>query len=289
MNFSVEPVVVSAYGSDVMTSCWRPRPELFDVPCAAHHHAADAGAVDVGHLVAVGDRALLRERRPRQELHQLVDRRLRVGDQVQRGGAHLARVVRRQVRRQADSDAVGAVHQQVGERGREDHGLLGGALVVLDHRHGALVDVVEQQHAGEAEAGLGVAGGSGGEVGAAVVAVEVEQRHEVGERLGQAGERVGDRLVAVGVEQRHGVADHACRLHERPVGEQALHVHVPQDPAVHRLESVGGRWHGPVLDDLLAVGEVVAVELLDRGQVDDDLLEVGGGRPLGPLAGLGVP
>ncbi len=121
--------------------------------------------------------------------------------------------------------------------------------------------------------------------------MEVEQRHQVGEGLGQAGERVRDRLVAVRVEQRHRVADHAGRLHERTVRREALHVHVPQDPAVHRLQAVGGGRDGAVLDDLLAVGEVVAVELLDGGEVDDDLLELGGGHDalLGALRGAGLP
>ena len=52
---------------------------------------------------------------PGHDLHQLVQRRVRIGDQRQRGVDDLARIVRRDVGRHADGDAVAAVDQQVGE------------------------------------------------------------------------------------------------------------------------------------------------------------------------------
>ena len=50
---------------------------------------------------------------------------------------------------------------------------------------------------------------------------------------------------AVGVVLGHGVAGDAGALHERAVGAEALRLHVPEDPPVHRLQAVAHVGQGP--------------------------------------------
>ena len=68
--------------------------------------------------------------------------------------------------------------------------------------------------------------------------MEVDQRVAQRERLGHAHEGVVDRAVAVRVVVGHRVAGDAGALDVVAVGPEALHLHVPEDPAVHRLEPV---------------------------------------------------
>ena len=191
--------------------------------------------------------------------HQLIDRGVRVGDQVLRRRDYFTGIMGRKIRRQADGDAVRTVDQGVGKLGRKHDGLVRGSFVVLRHRYGALLDVAEQQHASPPEPSFGVTGRRGGEVGRAVVAVEIEEGHQIGEGLGHARQCIGDGGVTMRVKQRHGVTDDASRLYERAVGKQALLVHVPQDATMHRLQAVRGAGHGAVVDDFLGVIAVVGI------------------------------
>ena len=69
---------------------------------------------------------------PGDEPHQLVDGELRVLDERDQRVAHLAQVVRRDVRRHADGDARRAVDEQVRDCGRQDDRLLGGLVEVRE-------------------------------------------------------------------------------------------------------------------------------------------------------------
>ncbi len=181
----------------------------------------------------------------------------------------LAEVVRRDVRRHADRDALAAVDQQVRVARRQCDRLLGGAVVVRPHVDGVLVDVGEQLHRQRVEAALGVARGGRPEVGAAVVAVEVDQRVPQRERLRHPDQRVVDRTVTVGVVGPHRVARDAGALDERSVGAEPLLLHVPDDPAVDRLEPVAHVGQGTRHDDRHRVVEERVLHLvLERDRLD---------------------
>ena len=78
-------------------------------------------------------------------------------DEVESGVDHLAQVVGRDVGGHADGDALAAVHQQVGEAGRQ-HDWLGVAAVVVGHEvDGVLVDAGQHLHGDRREAALRVA------------------------------------------------------------------------------------------------------------------------------------
>ena len=80
--------------------------DILKVAFGAHHDAAAAGPVAVLHAVDAIDDAGGREIRGRDDLHQFVDRAVRVPQQMQTGVHHLVQVVRRYVGRHADRDAA---------------------------------------------------------------------------------------------------------------------------------------------------------------------------------------
>ena len=179
---------------------------------------ADAGAAE--------DHAAGRKIRPRHDAHQLVQRRVRIGDQRQRGVDDLAGIVRRDVGRHADGDAVAAVDQQVGEARRQDARLLLGLVVVRLEIDRVLVDVVQQQRGGTRQPHFGVAHRRRViAVDRAEIALPVDQRHAHRERLRHAHHGVVDRRVAVRVVLAHHVADHAGGLAIRPVRRVAGLLH----------------------------------------------------------------
>ncbi len=211
---------------------FRPRADG-DAVAAGLERLADAGAAD--------DDAAGGEIRPGDDLHQLVERDVGFGDQRQGGVDDLAGVVRRDVGRHADGDAVGAVDQQVGELGRQDDRLFLRLVVVRLEIDGVLVDVFQQQGGGLGQPHLGVAHRRRViAVDRAEIALPVDQRQAHGEALRHADHGVVDRGVAVRVVFTHHVADDAGRFAVGLVRGVAGLVHPVQDAPVHRLQPVAG-------------------------------------------------
>ena len=188
----------------------------------------------------------------------------RVVQHVDGGVDHLAHVVRRDVGRHADGDALRAVDEEVGEATRQDDRLFVGAVVVGDHVDGLLVDVGHELEGERGQAALGVAHGGRAVVGAAAAeaAVAVDQGVAERELLHHAGQGLVDGRVPVGVVRPHDVAHHLGALVVRPVGAQAPVEHGVEDPAVHRLEAVAHVRQGPGHDDRHGVLEERALHLL---------------------------
>ncbi len=148
-------------------------------------------------------------------------------------------VVRRDVRGHPHGDARGAVHDQVGQPGREDGGLLQPVVEVGDEIDGVLVDVLEHRHRDAGEAGFGVAVGGGRiAVHRAEVSLPVHQRIAQREILHHPHQRVVDRYVAVRVILPEHVADDRGALLVGAAGDEPQLVHGEQDAAVHGLEPV---------------------------------------------------
>ena len=127
-------------------------------------------------------------------------RRLGVVDQGGDGVDHLAQVVRRDVGRHADGDAVGAVDHEVGNAARQ-HGRLAARLVVVGHPvDGVGVDVAQHLDGDAREARLRVAHGRRRvALDRAEVALAVDQRVAHVEVLRHAHEGGVDDGLAVGV------------------------------------------------------------------------------------------
>ena len=130
--FSITFSGPTIYGSSVITSPVRRAVICSTSAVARIWKRAAAGVVGVADAVQAHDPAAGGQVRAGDEPHEVVDGRVRVGDQVPGGGDHLDEVVRGHVRGHADGDARGAVDQQVREGGRQ-HVRLQLAAVVVGH------------------------------------------------------------------------------------------------------------------------------------------------------------
>ncbi|MBG9885180.1 hypothetical protein ABE10_00975, partial [Bacillus toyonensis] len=148
----------------------------------------------------------------RHVLHELLGRRLGVLEQVGGCGDDLDEVVRGHVRRHADGDPGRAVHEEVGEGGGEDRGLLELPVVVGHEVDDVLVEALGESECGGSEACLGVARGGGAVVERTEVPVSVDERDTQGPGLGEAHEGVIDGGVSVWMELSHHLSDHARAL-----------------------------------------------------------------------------
>ena len=259
-----------------------PAATLFDLGDGAHLDGAATGPVGVEDALPAEDLRARREVGPLDELHELVGRRLGVVQHVDGGVDDLAHVVRRDVGRHADGDALRPVDEKVGEAARQHDGLLGRAVVVGHHVDGLFVDVGHQLQGERRQPALGVAHGRRAVVGApaAEAAVPVDQRVAERELLDHAGQRLVDRRVAVRVVRPHDLAHDLGALAVGPVGTLPVVEHGVEDPAVHRLEPVAHVGQGAGDDDGHGVLEERALHLLlDLNRLDrtaDRLLGLGG-------------
>ena len=237
--------------------------QLLDVGARAHDDAAAARAVRVADAGAADDDRAGREVGALDVLHQVLDVRVGLVDQLHDRVHDLAEVVRRDVRRHADRDAARAVDEQVREARRQDERLALRLVVVRPEVDRVGVELAQHLLGELREARLGVAhGGSRVVVDRAEVALAVDERVAQRERLGEAHERVVDRRVAVRVMVAHHVADDVGRLHVRPAGPVAVRPHRVEDAAVHRLQAVAHIGKRARDDDVHRVAEEARAHLL---------------------------
>ena len=174
------------------------------------------------------------------EVGEELRRRLRVLDELDLGAQQLDEVVREDVGRHADGDAVGAEHQQERELAREQDRLLVAAVVARDVGGRLFVeDLVARE---VREAALDVARGGGLVAGEDVA--EVALALDEVALVRQVHERAVDRGVAVRVVEHRspddgGDLDEAAVVH---LGERV------QDAALDGLEAVLDGRDGAVAD-----------------------------------------
>jgi hypothetical protein len=122
--------------------------------------------------------------------------------------------VARDLGRQADGDAAGAVEQHERQARGQQPGFLGRAVVVGDEVDRALVDLVEQEAGDRRQPGLGVAHRRRAvAVARAEVSLAVDQRIALREVLRHPHQRVVRRLIGVRMKASEHVADDARALH----------------------------------------------------------------------------
>src|SRR5699024_8788885 len=131
--------------------------------------------------------------------HQLGQGQVRVINVGDAAVDHLSQVVGGNVGGHTYRNAVGTVHQQVGEPAGQNTGLLLGLVKVGVPVNGLLVNVGEHVAGHPAHPGFGVPVGSGGvSVHAAEVALAVYQGIPETEILGQTDHGIIDRGITVG-------------------------------------------------------------------------------------------
>ncbi len=184
---------------------------------------------------------------------------------------HLAQVVRRDVGGHADGDAGGAVEQHVRQARRQAHRLLQRAVEIRLPVHGALAQLRQQGRGIRRQPRLGVAhGGEGlGIVRRAPVALPVDHRVAVAERLRHQHHGLVAGRVAVRMELADHVAHGARRLLGLRPGRQAELAHGVDDAPLHRLEAVADVRQRAIEDDVHRIIEVGLLgELLQRQLLD---------------------
>ena len=244
----------------------------------ADGEGAAAGLVRVEDALFAHDDAAGREVGTGQHLHQLVGGDVGVVEHQARRVDRFAQVMRRDVGRHADGDAVGAVDQQVGETRGQNRRLLQALVVVGLEIDRLLVEVAQQLHGRLVEARLGVAHGRGRvAVDGAEVSMAVDQRHAHAERLGEADHGVVHRGVAMRMVLADHVADRAGGLHMGTGGRISALVHRVQDAAMDGFETVAHIRQGARDDDAHRVLEEGGLHLLAqiRGAHDGALAAVG--------------
>ena len=135
--------------------------DVLEVALGAHDHLAAPGAVAVLHPIDAVNDAGRRKVGSRNDLHQLVNARLRIAQHVQAGIHHFVEVVGRDVGGHAHRNACGAIDQQVGQLAGQYQRLFFAAVVVGAEIDRFLVDVAQHFVSNFCQADFGVPHGSG--------------------------------------------------------------------------------------------------------------------------------
>ena len=200
-----------------------------------------ARGVGLGQCRRVDEDATGRKVRAGHHRQDVLERRVGILGQHDRGGARLGEVVRRNLARHRPADATRTIDEQVRERDGQNPRLLlllREVRLVLGHDLGAQVG--EPRGRGGGEAGLRIAvGGRRVRVllraNAAPVALTIDERHVEHEALSHANHRVVDRRVAMWVVVTDHVANRQGRLLIRPTRAATKLVHRVDDAALNGL------------------------------------------------------
>ena len=210
--------------------------QIYNLGLCADLDLAAAGRVGSTDAAAAHDHAAGREVRALDELADLVHLGLGMVDDIAGAVDDLREVVRRDVGRHADRDAGRAVHQQVGEAGRQYDRLLALLIEVRLEIDRVFLDIRQHVVCQLGHAGLGITVCCRRvAVHGTEVAVTVDQRIVQRERLRHTHHRVVNRCVAVRMIPAEHITDGRCRLAVGLVRGQAVLVHRVQDAAVYRL------------------------------------------------------
>ena len=212
---------------------------VLELRAGADRHVATARVVGSEDTFVTADEAAGREVGALNDLREVFECRRRLLDQVDGGVDQLSQIVRRDVGRHADRDAVGSVDQQIRSARRQAFRFIRRVIVVRAEAHRVLVELVEQFFREGGETRLGVAHGRRRVVvDRSEIALSVHQRIAHRERLRHADERVVDRGVAMRVVVAHHFADDLGRLAVAAIRAQPGLEHAVQDAPLNGLQTV---------------------------------------------------
>ena len=242
----------------------------------AHHEAAAAGFVGLGDAALAVEKSAGREVGPLHVLEHFEQSGFGILHQLDGGVNDFSQVVRRNVRRHADRDAVRPVDDQRGNPRGQNRGLVGGLIEVGHHVDGFHLDVGHHLFGDALHAALGVPIGRGRiAIDRTKVSLAIDQRIAQRPRLRHAHQRVVHRRVAVRMVLLQALAHHAGALGVALVVLQALSVHGRENAAMHGLQSVAGIGQRAPDDHRHRVGEIRAAHLLFN--VDGDMVGAASG------------
>ena len=184
-------------------------------------------------------------------------------DQVDRRLDDLPKIVRGDLGRHTDRDAIGSVDQKIGDPGRKHRRLLAGLVVVGNEANRLLLDVSEHLGGDPGQTGLGITvGGRGVAIDAPPVALSIDERVAHREVLGHAHHRIVDGRITVRMVGAEHVSDDVGRLLIGLAGNQPLLVHRVEDASVDRFETVAHVGKGSSNDHRHSVVEITPPHLV---------------------------
>ncbi len=254
--------------------------QVLDRSLGAHQEAAAPGAIGLHDAAAAMDEAAGGKVGALHELHDVGQRGVRIVHQRDGRIDNLGEIVRRNLGRHADGDAVRAVDDEVRNPGRQHDGLDRGVVEVGNEVDGVLVDVGQQFFGDFGETRLGIPVGRGRiAVDRAKVALPVDQRIAQAPGLRQAHHGVVHGAVTVRMIFLQTLADHTGALHVLAVVQHAHVMHGVQNAAMHRLQSVTDVGQRAPDDDRHRIIEirtphlVFNVDRLNVGRAGADVVE----------------
>ena len=237
--------------------------QRLDAGVRAHLDDAAARRVRLADAVLTEDQASRREIRSLDDLHEVVDRRIRMVDEHQRAIDDLAHVVRRDVRRHADRDARCAVDEQLRELRRQYLRLLQRLIVVRREVDRLLIDVLQHELRNLRHADLGVTHGSRWvAIDRAEVAVTICKHVAHGEILRHAHDCIVDRQIAVRMIFTEDFTDDTGRFLVGLVRAHARLLHRVKDAAVYWFQAVPDIRQSTRDDDTHSVVDVRVLHLV---------------------------
>jgi len=241
------------------------------VGAGPHRDGAPAGGVALLDAAPAADEPTGGEVRSLDDLHQVLDRDVRVVDDGDGGVADFGQVVGRDAGGHPHRDAAGPVAQQVRHLARQD-GRLGARVVVVGLEvDRVLLQVLEHlgRHLGEARFGVPHGGGRVA-VDRPEVALAIHQGIPLGERLGHPHQRGVHDGLAVRMVVAGGVAGDLGALAKPAAGAETEVVHRHQNPPLAGLQAVPHVGQGAADDDAHGVRQVRVLHLL----FDKEFLDV---------------
>ncbi|MNB94408.1 hypothetical protein D3C75_415590 [compost metagenome] len=232
---------------------------VFDVIHGAHAHRTATGFVDFQQVGARGDDFRFgRVVRALDVFTELFDRGLGLIEQTHARRGDFPQVVRRHVGGHAHGDAGGAVEQDVRQAGRQHQRLVQRTVEVRAPIRRALAQFAEQHFGITRQPRFGVThGGEGlGIIRRTPVALAVDQRIAIAERLGHQHHGFVAGRVAVGVEFTEHVTDGTRRFLVLGIGVQPQLAHGVDDTPLYRFQAVADMRQGTVHDHVHGVVEV---------------------------------
>ena len=215
-------------------------------------HLDDAFTFDVSlsdGLLAMNETAG-RKIRPRDKLHQLFDRKIRIFHQGNQSIDHFPQIVRRDIGRHADRDTGGAVDQQIGNARRQNRRFFEGVVVVRNEIDGLFFDIRQQLFGETGHPDFGVAHGRGRiGIDGAEVSLAIDERITHREILHQPDDRIVNRGIAMGMIFTDDIADETSRFFIRLIPGIPHVVHGVEHPAVDRFEPVAHVGQSAADDD----------------------------------------
>ena len=217
-----------------------------DFSLGTHLHAAVTGSIKLTQGITAADSGAGGEVRTGQKFHQFIHSGTGIIHQSNGGIDDFAQVMRRNIGCHTHTDTGTAVHQQIGETGRQNAGFLFFFVKVGNHLNGFFFDIAQQFFGQAFHTAFGITGGgSRVPVNRTEVPLTFDQRITHGKVLRQTHESIINGGIPVGVVFPHHFPDHTGTLGSGTALDQIQHAHGVQDTPVHRLEPVPHVRDGP--------------------------------------------